>query len=92
MAARAFGEHVVHRSLEDRDEQVVLALEIEVDGAGRDAGDARDIGDLRLEIPVLREHLGGRAQNQVPLVAGRRPAAGRPQSAVADEVARHATE
>ena len=73
----AFGEHLVHRSLEDRDEQVVLALEVEVDGAGRDAGDARDVGDLRLEIAVLGEDLRGCAQDRIPLLAGRRPAAGR---------------
>ena len=68
-------------ALEDRDEQVVLALEVEVDGAGRDAGDARDVGDLRLEEAVLGEDLGGGAQDRVALVAARPPAAGRPSDA-----------
>jgi hypothetical protein len=64
----ALGEHLVHRALEDRDQQVVLALEIEVNGARRHAGDARHVSHLRLEIAVLREHLGGRAQDEIALV------------------------
>ena len=47
-----FGDRVLHRALEDRDEQVVLAPEVEVDGAGGDAGDPGDVGDLRLEEAV----------------------------------------
>ena len=50
----AFGDRLLHRALEDRDEQVVLAAEVEVDGAGGDAGGAGDVGDLRVEEAVLR--------------------------------------
>ena len=65
----ALGEHLAHRALEDRDQQVVLALEVEIDGAGRHAGGAGDVGDLRLEEAVLGEDLGGGAQDGVALVA-----------------------
>ena len=57
------GEHVVHRPLEDRHEQVVLALEIEIDGPCGHARHPRDVGDLGLEVAVLREDLGCCAQD-----------------------------
>ena len=69
----AFGERLAHRALEDRDEQVVLAAEVEVDGAGGDAGGAGDVGDLRVEEAALGEDVDGGAQDRVALVgAGRR--------------------
>ena len=68
-----FGDGVLHGALEDRDQQVVLAAEIEVDGAGGDARDAGDVGDLGLEVAVAGEHLDCRAQDGVALVG--RPAA-----------------
>ncbi len=64
------GNDLAHRSFEDGDEQVVLALVVEVDGAGRDPGHPGDVGHLRLEEAVLGEHPGRRAENQVALVTG----------------------
>ena len=64
------------RALEDRDQQVVLAAEIEVDGAGGDAGDARDVGDLRVEKAALGEDVDGGAQDGVALRARERGRAG----------------
>ena len=43
---RALADRFVHRPLEDRDQQVVFAVEVEVDGACGDAGDPRNVGDL----------------------------------------------
>jgi hypothetical protein len=58
-----------------KSEQVVLALEVEIDGSGRDARDPRHVSDLGLEKAVLREDLGGGPEDQVALVAaGRRVA------------------
>ena len=61
-AVTPFGDRLAHRPLEDRDEQVVLAAEVEVDGAGGDARRARDVGHLRIEEAALGEDLDGGAQ------------------------------
>ena len=37
---------IAHRPLEERHQQVVLAAEVEVDGAGSDAGGAGDVRHL----------------------------------------------
>ena len=66
----ALGNRLAHRALEDRHQQVVLAAEVQVDGAGGDAGDAGDVGHLRLEEAVLGEDLGRGPQDGVALVAG----------------------
>ena len=68
-AAAPFGDRFGHRALEDRDEQVVLAPEVEVDGAGGDAGGAGDVGDLRIEIAAGGEGVDGGAQERVAFVA-----------------------
>ena len=74
------GNRLGHRPLEDRNQQVVLAAEVEVDGAGGDAGAARDVGDLRVEEAAGGERFDRRAQNGVAFVGlvgafgeGRRP-------------------
>ena len=61
----ALGEPFAHAALEDRDQQIVLALEVEVDRAGGDAGGARDIGDLSVEIPALGEDINRSAKDRV---------------------------
>ena len=78
-AGAAVRDRLAHRPLEDRDEQVVLAAEVEVDGAGGDAGGAGDVGDLGGEEAALGEDVDGGAEDGVALVgagAGRRRAAG----------------
>ena len=68
MLGAPFGDRLVHRALEDRDEQVVLAAEIEVDGAGGDARGAGDVGDLRVEEAARGEDVDGGADQRVALV------------------------
>ena len=63
-ALAAFGDRRRHRPLEDRDEQVVLAAEIEVDGAGGDARGASDVGDLGVEEAASGEGVDGGADQQ----------------------------
>ena len=70
--ARPSAIAVAHAALEDRDQQVVLALEIEVDGAGGDAGRAGDVGDLGVEEAALGEDVDGGAEDGVAFRAGRR--------------------
>ena len=67
-APAPLGDARPHRALEDRDEQVVLAAEVEIDGAGGDAGGARDVGDLGVEEAARGEDVDGGAQDGVPLV------------------------
>ncbi len=59
---------LLHRALEDRDEEVVLAAEIQIDGSGGDARGAGDVGDLGVEESVCREGVDGGAQECVALV------------------------
>ena len=64
-------EHLVdllHPGLEPRDQQVILALEVEIDRAVSDARFLRDLGDARGEEAVLREHRLGRSQDAFALV------------------------
>ena len=67
----ALGDRLAHRPLEERDEQVVLAAEVEIDGAGGHAGGAGDVGHLRLEEAVAGEHLGRGLEDGVALVDDR---------------------
>ena len=67
-AVAAVRDRLPHRPLEDRDQQVVLAPEVEVDGAGGDAGGARDVGDLGVEEAARGEGVDGGAQDGVALV------------------------
>ena len=62
------GNRLFHRPLEDRDQQVVLAAEVEVDRSGRDAGAARHVGHLGIEEAARRERLDRGAKNRVALV------------------------
>ena len=62
------GNRLGHRPLEDRNQQVVLALEIEIDGAGGDAGGTGDVGDLRIEEAAGGEGFGRGAEQRVALV------------------------
>src|SRR5260370_4779884 len=50
------GDPLGHLLAEERDEDVVLGLEIEVDGAARDPRLAGDVGDARVVVAVAREH------------------------------------
>ena len=68
-SAAAFCDRLGHRALEDRDEQIVLAPEIEIDGSGREAGGAGDIRDLCIEKAAGGECVDGGAQQRIPLVA-----------------------
>src|SRR4029078_12514378 len=58
-----------HRPLEDRDEEVVLAAEVEIDSAGADAGRAGHVGDLRVEEAALGEDVDRGAKNGLALVS-----------------------
>ena len=67
-APPAVGDRLLHRPLEDRDEEVVLAAEVEVDRAGGDAGGAGDVGDLGVEEAARGEGIDRGAQQRVALV------------------------
>jgi hypothetical protein len=67
-AGAAIRNRLAHRPLEDGDEQVVLAAEIQVHGAGGDAGGAGDVGDLGGEEPPLGEDVDGGAEDGFALV------------------------
>ena len=67
-ARRKMGVDALHPGLEQRDEQVVLALEVQVDGPVRDAGLARDLGDPGREEAMAGEDLLGRDQDPLALV------------------------
>src|SRR5213593_3302922 len=57
-----------HLLPEQRDEDLVLGLEVEVDGAAGDAGLARDVGDARVVEAAAREHAHGRVDDLLGLV------------------------
>ena len=61
------GERFAHRALEQLDEDVVLAAEIQVDGARRHPRGARDVSDLGVEKPPLGEDVDRSPQNCVAL-------------------------
>jgi len=60
--------HLPHLLLEEGDQQVVLVLEVEVDGAVRHPGGTGDLGHLRVEESLSGEDLHGGAQDPVPLI------------------------
>ena len=64
------GNRLSHGAFEERDEQVVLAAEVEIDGAGRHARVAGHVGHLRLKEAVARKNPRGRLEDRVALVAG----------------------
>ena len=61
------GERFAHRALEQLDEDVVLAAEIQVDGAGGHPRGARHVSDLGVEKPPLGEDVDRSPQNGVAL-------------------------
>ena len=61
-------ERLMHRALENRDQQVVLAPEVQIHGAGSHAGLPRDVGDLGVEEPSPGEQRGGGLEDQVTLL------------------------
>ena len=83
------GERFAHGPLEDGDEQVVLAAEIEVNGAGGDAGGARDVGDLGVEEAAAGEDVDRGAEDRLALGERRRGGIG---ALSGGERWRHATE
>ena len=54
--------------LEDRDEDIVLVLEVKIDGAVRDSSGLGDLADAGRVEAVLGEDLDRRLENPVPLV------------------------
>src|SRR5439155_16093124 len=74
----ALREAVAHGALENRDEKIVLAAEIEIDGAGGDAGRARDVRHLCVEEASVGEDVGGGAEDQIALRRGSGRRGGRP--------------
>jgi hypothetical protein len=56
-----------HQLVEQGDEDVLLAAEVEVDGPVRDARALRDLGHARREVALAREHLHRRLQDAPPL-------------------------
>jgi len=65
-------EPLAHAALEDRDQEIVFAFEIQVDGAGGDAGGAGDVGDLGVEEAALGEDVNRGAEDGVAFGARRR--------------------
>ena len=65
------GDCAAHAAIENGDEQVVLVLEIEVDGAGGDAGGAGDVGDLGVEEAALGEDVNRGAKDGIAFRARR---------------------
>ena len=53
--ALAFGDELRHRAVKDRMQDLVLALEIKIDGAVGDAGLGGDVRDLGVEITLCRQ-------------------------------------
>ena len=54
----------------NRDEQIFLAVEVEVDRAVGDACGARDFRHLRVEVAALRKDVDRRAENALALSLG----------------------
>ena len=61
-------DRLAHGAIEDRDEQVVLAAEIQVDGAGGDPCGPRDVGHLRVEEAARGKDVDGGAEDRLALV------------------------
>ena len=66
--AAAFCDHVIHRLVEDGDQEIVLALEIKVNSTVGNACSLSNIGDLRLEESAAGEYLDGGPQNRLILL------------------------
>ena len=77
MLCASGGDRLLHRFLEDRDQQVVLASEVQIDRACGDAGRARHVGHLCIEEAACREGRGGGPQQGIALVGFVRRSGGR---------------
>ena len=64
------GHRFLHPLLEDRDQQIVFILEVQIHRASRHAGLLGNVGYLGMEESSSGEELGCGAQNQLPLVGG----------------------
>src|SRR5256712_9173512 len=62
------GHESRHLLAAERDEDLVLRLEVEIDGAAGDAGLARDVRHARVVEAVAREHAHGRVDDLLWLV------------------------
>ena len=62
-------ERFFNAAVEDRMQDVFLALEVQVDGAVGDPGFARDVGDFRIEVTVVGEDAGSGAQDCLTFIA-----------------------
>src|SRR3972149_2305934 len=74
---RELGDRVAHQRhplghllAEERDEDLVLRLEVEVDRAGGDPGLARDVRHARVVVAVAREHADRGVDDLLRLVGG----------------------
>src|SRR2546425_322242 len=56
-----------HLLPEERDEDLVLGAEVEIDGAARNPGFSSDVGHARVVIPVASEHADGRVDDLLRL-------------------------
>ena len=68
-------EQALDAVLEERDEQLVLRLEVEVDGPVGDSGGLGDLADARRVEALLREDAHGGVEDALALVAPRGPGA-----------------
>ena len=62
-------ERLFNAAIENRMEYVFFAFEVEIDSAVGNAGLARDVGNLGVEVTVVRKHTNGRAQDCFTLIA-----------------------
>jgi hypothetical protein len=69
-ARPAVCESVVHILIKDRSENIVLVLEVEINGTIGDSGLAGDIGDLGVKEPTAGEDFYGGAQNSFIFAVG----------------------
>ena len=63
-------EHLFGLVVEKLDQNVVLVLEVEIDGAVGNTGLARDLGDGGLEKSLLGKYLDGRLKDALIFVVG----------------------
>src|SRR5260221_6481523 len=66
------GNEIRNRTVEDRVQDVLLALEIEITRSVCNSRFTRDIGHFRIEKALICEHLYCRAQNSLAFVSDHR--------------------
>src|SRR5262252_6652133 len=69
--AAGLAEEVIHGGREDRPQEIVFVLEVEVDGAIGDAGGACDLRDARVEVTGACKDSGRRLEDRVELLGPR---------------------